>query len=384
MMGLGFFSLISIVILGACGTKDSYLLWTDSLAGIIGGAVLSTQAPPLKGSKVKPQGREFPESLNNCPEIFDTDSTLVDCRDFQSDKIIDSPGKYMRRYLGLCQFDGLQMMPWWRTYQRIEFPDQATCELMKNTDGGFSSANVLAASLVSNTIKINFGLGPNADEQNIVFSPDGDIQYLWTDFPTGFVESREGGFEVTFTASNERSIMIKGIQVKNYKPVNGEVNNPLNVYVSLQDEPVEKVITLASDKTFASIRAGDRQYEREDAVLDFQYADDYPLIVKYSGSTPVVLSGAKIRTQFNSRGAMGLSTITEDMRYEDPTCCWPTSGKITTVFNSLYNLPTVRKKSFMEETITFQSTCGAIELTQTGGDAGSDIPPRPLELSKCY
>lgn len=383
-MGIGFISLISMIVLGACGTKDSYLLWTDSLAGVIGGAVLSTQAPPARSHFSGPMRDGFPESPNNCPEIYDSEPSLADCLDFQADKIINSPGKYLRRYFGLCQFDGLQNMPWWRTYQRIEFPDQATCEAMKNTEGGFNPDNVLSASLVSKTIKMNFGLGPNADEQNTVFSADGDIQYVWTDFPTGFVEARQGGVEVTFTASNERSIMIEGLQVKNFKPLNGEINNPLELYVTLQDQPVEKVLAAASDKTFASIHAGDRQYEREDAVLDFQFADDYPLIVKYSGTTPVVLAGAKIRTQFNSRGALGLSTIVEDLRYEDPTCCYPTSGKINTVFNSLYNLPTVRRRTFMEESITFLSTCGAIELNQSGGDAGSDIPARPQQLSKCF
>lgn len=383
-MSFGAFSVILVVLLGSCGTKDSYLLWTDSLAGVIGGVVLSTQAPPSKFNSGKRSFNNLPESPNICPQVFNPDNGLVDCLDFQADKISESPGKYLRRYLGFCQFDGFQMMPWWRTYQRIEFPDQATCDLMKATDGGFSPANISAASLVTKTIKLNFGLGPNADEQNMVFSQDGDVQYLWTDFPTGFVEERQGGAEITFTASNERSIMIRGIQVKNYTPVNGEINNPLDLYVSLQQDSSDKVLALASDKTFASIRAGDRQYERNDAGLDFQYADDYPLVVKYSGTTPVVLSGAKIRTQFNSRGALGLSTIAEDMRYEDPTCCWPTSGKISTVFNTLYALPLVRRRSFSEETITFTSRCGEILLNQTGADVGDDVPTRTLQLSKCY
>jgi len=381
---LGCISQIALVILSACGSKDGYLLWTDALAGVIGGAVLSTQAPPAQVFTTKKQRDNFPQSSNVCPQIFDSDVALADCLDFQADKIINSPGKYLRRYFGLCQFQGFQMMPWWRTFHRIEFPNQASCEAMKSAAGGFSPANILAASLVSKTIKLNFGMGPNGDEQNLVFSEDGDVQYLWTDFPTGFVEPRQGGIEVTFTASNERSMMIKGLQVKNYTPVNEEINNPSDLYVTMQDSPSEEVLSLTSDKTFASIQAGDRQYERKDEVLDFQYAENYPLIVKYSGTVPVVLSGAKIRTQFNSRGALGLSTIDEDMRYEDPTCCWPTSGKITTVFNSFYNLPTVRRRSFVQESISFTSTCGSIQVSQSGGDAGEDIPVRNLQLSKCF
>ena len=143
-------------------------------------------------------------------------------------------------------------------------------------------------------------------------------------------------------------------------------------------------MTLLSDKTISSIEAGDRKFERADAGLDFTWGASFPLEVKFTGTTPVILQGGKIRTQHNSLGVLSLSTVTQDLRFTDPNCCWPTSGQITTDFNSLYNLPTVRRKTFDKEVIDFTSTCGEVSLTQSGGNAADEVGARTVTLDQCF
>lgn len=326
----------------------------------------------------------FPSSETQCPLINNSNDILADCLDFSNNKITADPGKYLRRYMALCQFTGKSALPWWRTFHRIEFPTQAACEAIRSSTDGLTTANIVDNGLVGQTIKINFGLGANGDEQNIVFSPKGHVQYLWTDFPTGSMESKQGGIEVTFNASNERRINIQGIQVKNYGPNNGLVNSPIDMYVDISSQGATNVLNLISDKTISSIEAGDRKFERVDAALDFQWGSSYPLEVKFSGTTPVILQGGKVRVQHNSSGALSLSTITQDLRFSDPTCCWPTSGQITTDFNSLYDLPTVRRKTFDKEVVDFTSTCGQVTLTQSGANAADEVGGRTVMLDQCF
>ncbi|MCX6103147.1 MAG: hypothetical protein NT000_07780 [Proteobacteria bacterium] len=377
--------LVLLGLVGSCSSKDSYLVWGDAVAGVIGGIVLVSQPPSRRLPIGERKWANLPQSESSCPNITNANNAFSQCLNYQNDKIGSSPGQYLRRYFGLCQFSGLQQAPWWRSFQIIKFPDQTKCEAIRNSVDGLSSTNISANSLVGTSLTVTFGLGPNADEQNILFSQDGYVQYVWSDYPTGFLEPKQGGAIVTFNASNERSIMVQGIQVKNFSPVNSEVNSPIDIYGELQTKATDQVITLFSDKTVASIKTGDRLYERKDAGLDFLSGDNYPLVVKYSGTTPVVLSGAKLRTQYNHKGALGVSTVTEDLRYTDSNCCWPTSGKITTIFNELYILPLVRKRSFNQEVMEFQSgTCGQVILHQTGVDSGDSVEARTVQLYQCF
>ncbi|MFM8314987.1 MAG: hypothetical protein ACKOA8_11945, partial [Deltaproteobacteria bacterium] len=282
------------------------------------------------------------------------------------------------------QFQPLQGAPWWRTFQVIRFSNSTKCNSIKNSTDGFTAANLTAFNLVSDSINITYGLHPNGDEQNMIFSQDGNVQYLWTNFPTGFLEARQGGIDVTFTTSVIRSVFIKGIQVKSYSPIEAVFSSPIEFYIATQNSGSSETVSLLSDNTIATIRNGDRTYERKEAALDFQYGQDYPLEVKYSGATPVVTAGGKIRTQFNFKGALGLSTITEDLRYSDSACCWPTSGKISTVFNENYALPVVRRQTFGVEEVEFTSTCGQVILRQTGASAGDSVPARTVQLYQCF
>ncbi len=376
--------LFLILNLGSCGSKDTYLFWSDGLVGVISGAVWASQGKGNFQGSVLRGGDSLPASTVECPELINAEDNLADCLEFSNDKITTNPGANLRRYFGLCQFPGLKRSPWWRTYHRIQFPSQAVCEAIRGSSGGLTTANIASNSLVGQTIKINFGLGANADEQNIFFSQKGLVQYLWTDFPTGFLESKIGGMDVTFTAANERKINIQGVQVKNFIPNNEEINNPVDLYVDIASLGAGQVLKLISDKTISSIEAGDRMFERTEADLDFQWGESHPMVVKFSGTTPVILAGGKIRTQYNSKGSLSLTTISEDLRFEDPNCCWPTQGKITTQFNTLYVLPTVRRKNFDTEEVVFKSTCGEVSLIQSGASAGDEIGERPITLDQCF
>jgi hypothetical protein len=386
ILSAGLLCLSIAVLVGSCSSKDSYSVWSESLMGLIGGAVMTTQPPSVRRTDLQIRAFDgLPSSSVSCPTITNADDSLASCLDFQNSQIDpNTAGKYLRRYLGLCQTSGLKSAPWWRSYQVFKFPSQAICQAINASSDGLSSANISATSLVGETVTITFGLGPNSDEQNIVFSQDGDVQYLWSDFQTGWLESKQGGIDVTFTTTNERNLMIQGLQVKTYSPVNQEINSPIDLYVDIQNKPSSQVLTLKSDHTFASIKNGDRKFERKEADLDFTYGQDYPLQVAYSGSVPVVKAGGKIRTQYNSNQALAVTTISEDLRFTDPNCCWPTTGKITTEFNDLYALPLVSKKSFTQETMQFTTTCGRVTLVQLGAGAGEAGTSRTIQLHQCF
>ncbi|MBM4304788.1 MAG: hypothetical protein FJ112_10745 [Deltaproteobacteria bacterium] len=375
--------LFFLLNLGSCGSKDSYKFWGESMVGVMSGAVWVSQ-----GTGVLPSGLNnalilLPSAIS-CPLLTETEDFKAQCLGFANDKITTSPGKYLRRYLGLCQFEGAIQPSWFRTFHRIEFPSQDICEAINSSAGGLTAANIGANSLIGQTIKINFGLGANGDQQNIAFSQKGHVQYLWTDFPTGFLEAKIGGIEVEFNAINERVINLKGVQVKNFIPKNEEINNPEILYGDIVSIGALNVLALSSDRTISSIQAGDRKFERDDASLDFQWGESHPMEVKFSGSTPVILTGAKIRTQYNNTGMLSLSEVTQDLRFGNLNCCWPTSGQITTQFNSLYILPTVRRKTFETEIVDFTSECGQISLTQSGGNSADEVPARTLTLDQCF
>lgn len=354
--------------------------------GVIGGAVMTTQPANARHQDLKLRALGgLPTSSVSCPTITSTDDSLANCLDFQNSQIDpNTAGQYLRRYLGLCQTAGLKTAPWWRSYQVFKFPSHAICQAIRTSSDGLSSANILANSLVGETVTVTFGLGPNSDEQNIIFSQDGDVQYVWSNFPTGWLESKQGGIDVTFTAANERNLTIQGLQVKTYSPVNQEINSPIDLYVDMQNKPASQVLNLKSDHTFASIKNGDRKYERKEANLDFLYGQDYPLQVAYSGSVPVLKAGGMVRTQYNSNGALAVTTISQDLRYADPNCCWPTMGKITTSFNNLYSLPVVKQQSFTEESMQFSTSCGQVTLNQSGGAAGEAGATHTVQLNQCF
>ena len=373
----------AVVAILSCGTEDVYSIWSDSLVGVISSAVFNSQ-PNYGGNSLNRNVDRLPPSGVNCPYVTDSDPNLAFCGDLQNDQVVNSPGRYLRRYLGFCQYQTLQDAPWWRTFQVIRFSNSTKCDAIKNSTDGLTATNLTAFNLVSDSINITYGLHPNGDEQNMVFSQDGNVQFLWTNFPTGFLEARQGGIDVTFSTSVERSIKISGIQVKSYSPKDTQYSSPLDFYIAIYNSGASDQGDLLSDNTIATIKSGDRTYERKEAALDFQYGQDYPLEVKFSGLTPVVTAGGKIRTQFNFKGALGLSTITEDLRYSDPACCWPTSGKLSTVFNENYILPVVRRQSFGVEEIEFTSTCGEVVLRQTGASAGDSVPARTVQLYQCF
>jgi hypothetical protein len=382
---LGVMCLFFLLNLGSCGSKDSYKFWTESMIGVMSGAVWVSQGTGTVRSAGQVRRDTLPASEVNCPLITETNnSVLADCLNFANDKVTTDPGNNLRRYFGLCQFDGLEMAPWFRTFHRIEFPSQVVCQAIQSSADGLTPANITANSLVGQTLKINFGLGANGDEQNMVFSQRGHVQYLWTDFPTGFLESKMGGVEVKFDASNERVITFKGIQVKNFTPKNEEINHPVNLYVDITSKGVGEVLSLLSDRTISSIEAGDRKFERAEADLDFEWGTSYPMEVKFSEAIPVIEAGAKIRTQYNNTGMLSLSEVTQDLRFEDLNCCWPTMGQITTHFNSLYALPTVRRKTFEKEVVDFTKDCGQVSLTQSGGNSADEVPARTLTLDQCF
>lgn len=271
------------------------------------------------------------------------------CRAISSDgsgsSLMNSSGPGLWRIFDLCQYGNMPLSPWIKSELLMRFESAPDCT-------SFQTGAVLGTG---KKVILTYGNGQNGDQQNRFFSENGEVQYVYTDFPSGWNELKSGGAEVVFGAGSKPSqISIFGIQVKNYRQ-NSRIFTPRELFVELEENEVDKVpgLNQADDVTLSTLS---------------------PLIVSYSGNNPTVSAG-QILSQDNNAGALLKTQVAEPLVYSDPDCCWPTSGSLATT-----SLP-VSSRAF-SETLTFTATCGAAELIRSGGKRESIR--EPITLQYCF
>ncbi len=357
-----------------CGSDSPVVVQSETAIAAIGAAVFATQNTGLIGRADESKGRDLPTSTVTCP-TFASDSSVSACLALDGNTFGTNPGQYLWRNLAFCQFAGPAKPAWWRTYHNIKFPSQGVCEAVKASPSGITSGTVTGLGLVGQTVELRYGNGAGGDQENLHFGQNGEVLFLYSDYESGWLEGRTNGTTVTFASTTERQVLIKGIHGKNYQTLYGNVRPPQDVYNDLKAnptvaEPSADILTKVWDRTVASQLAGDRFYENKDEASDPTASANSTLSVQWVSNVAVAKAGAIVRTQDNVRRALGISSITADLKYGDATCCWPTEGQVTTSYTTIFNLPSANEKAFTEEVVDFTSTCGNVNVTQRGGELG--------------
>lgn len=266
------------------------------------------------------------------------------CRSISSDgsgtSEMNSSGAALWRIFDLCQYDNMDLSPWIKSEFLMRFDSPADCNSFQ-TDATLASGK---------KVVLTYGNGQHGDQQNRFFSANGEVQYVYTDFPSGWNELKSGGVEVVFGAGDKPSqISILGIQVKNFQQ-GLRTLSPRKLFVVLEQNGVSG-LNLADDVTLSTLS---------------------PLIVNYSGNIPTVSAG-QILSQDGTSGALLNTQVASPLVFADLNCCWPTSGSLSTT--------AISSRAF-SETITFTPTCGQAELTRSRGNRESTR--EPLTLQYCF
>ncbi len=371
-----------------CGKDTPIIVQSESVLSVIGAAIQGSQGTGVLTRAGQERG--LPASTVTCPTFVTGDAAQSACLALSG--FGSGPGQYLWRAMIFCQSPGPTNPGWWRSYHYIKFPSQAVCTNVKNSSAGVTSDTVTGLGLVNQTIELHYGSGPVGDIDNIRFAQNGDILFVYSDSESGWLQVRNAGTTVNFASTAERKVLVKGIHAKNYQTVYGTVRVPQEVYSDLKSkaevgalEPPASVLTKLWDRTIASQQNGDRLFQKSDAASDMTATADSPVSVQWVGNVPVAKAGAVLRTQDNVRRAMGISTITTDLKYGDANCCWPTEGQLTTAFVPFFNLPSANQKAFNEEVVDFtaSSKCGTATVTQRGGDVGTG-KSSSIELFHCF
>ncbi len=319
--------------------------------------------------------------ISSCPQFDNTDANLASCHFFGGFSVSpDTAGADLRLYYNLCEFPDMSLPGQWRTFRRVEFPDQATCQNMQTTTGGLTPANITSLGLVGQTIAMNYGLGQNGNQDNYHVTADNELDAIYTDFPSGWLEPHYGGYQVTFTSPTVRSVKLLGMHLMGFVPkVTTETTQSL--VPTLTFDSLTVVLVKTFDHSLATEAAGDDLYN-----LGPGPGTDNPIIIDSTSGTPTITAGI-IRSQFNISQSFGRTQVTTPLVYSDSTCCFPTSGEVETAFSPSYPLPTEigSATSFDEELVDFIPTsgCGMVQLTHLSGGGALAGYPVSFQLTKC-
>jgi len=372
----------SVFAVSRCGSDDPVVVQAEAVVAAIGAGIFSTQGT----GTFNRANRDLPASEVTCPG-FNSDTSVVDCVDKFSPFSSHVPGEYLTRSALFCQFSGPAKPAWWRTYFLIKFSSSVLCQNVKASPTGLIEANIAGLGLIGETVLVTHG--HHLDQDNMRFPQNGEALFVYP-LVSGWQEAVEGGTSVTFTSASERKILVKGIHAKAYRTLYGNTRDPRDIFSEYKAksaglvEASEEVLIKLWDRTFASQKVGDRLYQVSDAASDSTATVDSNIVVQWVSGKPVAKAGAILRTQDNLRKSFGLATLTTDLTYGDPTCCWPTEGQITTAFVPFMNLPSANGKAFTEELLEFSAgnACGVATVTQRGGDAGEG-KASSVELFHC-
>ncbi len=323
--------------------------------------------------------------ITDCPLVTEQDPLKAGCAGFADEAVRESTkGQYLKLYYNFCQFKGETDPGTWRIYHIVKFPDQATCEKLNSSADGFTDANVNAFGLTGKTVTITYGMGRNGDQNNFHLTAKKEVLAVYSDFASGWVEPRIGGYDVTFVDGiKKRKITINGLHAQGYTRKDPNVTDPSTILHALETLPTDQITTRIWDDTLASPSATDRLYRTTTVSQDALDAPA-PLDVQMtSDTTTKVMKNGVIRLQENMTKVFGRMTITEDLQYTDSTCCWPREGAVESVFTRIFQIPSDANGQFDREVVTFVkgNPCGSVSVQHFNDKAAQ--PAQGFQLSHC-
>jgi len=368
---------IAILSLSGCN-KIKRLRAGDSIygafaTGILSGVIISLQPgigtsgidpmQPLPKSSDYPNPSEFAQALqtwlerpaNFCPKVNDevevflegsSGITVGKCLNFQDEATQPATiGNTLLRGFYLCQYEGMDPAPWLSLYQLMHFETNQDCE-------NFRTNQILADG---KEILLTYGNGRHGHQQNRFFSSEGNIQFIYSDFISGWNESKSGGVRITYNDGVADSITIEGVQIKNFIQKSEVQKNPRELFKDLENSYTDE-IELKDDLTFSSVSEGKRS----------------SFSLSYSNFRPQITDG-EVQIQDNKEQALMTTRVSSTLNYSDPTCCWPMGGQVTTTASN--------NRNFREDLSFSSRTCGEATLTRI---SGSSRERQVYQLDQCF
>jgi hypothetical protein len=362
--------------LGGCSSAvDQVNIEIEPTLALLGGTILATQGSGLVALQT-PAKPALPFRLQDilmpipsayaasCPALSHASSMCVDA-------VGNSPGPNLQVFYDNCQPSTMEGAGYWRSYMLITFPSDGACAAVKAA--GFVGAGL--AAVYNSTVTRKYG-SIGDDQNNVrltsVVGPIHEAVYVYSRFNSGWNIDKAGGVEVAFNGDGTtRTINIKGVHAfaasYNSNPLESDDFDLLAIASS------EKV---SWDHTINTVKSGDTlftvgpQVVQSGANYGFGEQLDNPT-ASFDGDVVVINNtvqpGAVFRIQQNIAQGTAVAVVTEALVYDDPTCCWPSSGVIESRFDLSYPAPTT------EDRLEFLGTsCGAVRYTTVQGESARD------------
>lgn len=366
-------SILVIVSATSCSDAvDQLNIEIEPTLGVLGGAVLSTQNTGLVAfaprRRVQPLIRlrnlidPFPEAFASCQPV-----TSGSCLDNAG---INTPGSNvnLQVFYNNCQATGMSEPGYWRSYMYLTFESEASCLAVQGA--GFTGAGLTAVD--GETVLRNYGsLGDDQNNIRLTTIMDGlsEAAYMYSKYDSGWQVNKTGGVEISF-AGTTRTINVKGVHAFAIKYESSLPIDP-NSYnlVSLSSG-----VTVSWDHTINTVKTGDTLYEIGPSVTSsggFGEQENSPTAT-FDGDAVVVgntlQKGAVFRIQQNIANSIAVAVVTEDLVYDDDTCCWPSSGVVESQFDRNYPAPTTSDR------IEFTgASCGSVRYSTVEGNSARDM-----------
>jgi hypothetical protein len=351
---------LSVILLSACTQDPSGNIDAEPALAVLGGAVLGTQNNAVVASRTpKALPKNVFDFLNLIPDAY----AATACPSITTGSC---SGPVLTVFYNNCQPSGVGRSGYWRSNISYTFPTALDCTNILGT--GFNAAGV--AGLVGKTVIRQWGGGSQgADQINARSARDSVVGYMYSDFPSGWQDDRQGGVEITFDSATVRRMVVKGVHAVGIKHETDPVTDPSSFDLSVlptsksEDETVDRIW----DHTINSTKQGDSLFSIGPSIslngstVSFGGTSNNTR-ASYDGDIVVtsdtVAAGAQLRVQHNISSSIGVVTVTTPLVYSDPSCCYPMSGEVRAVYDLGLRVPTV------EERMVFTgSSCGQVRYT---------------------
>jgi hypothetical protein len=367
-----FFAISTFLFFAGCSsTFDQTNIEIEPTLGVMGGAILATQNTGLVAmNRPKPQLFRLQQFIDPLPSAY---ASVNACGAVTTGDCLDDTGQVaganLQVFYDNCQSSGMDGAGYWRSYFVLRFESQATCNAVKAS--GFTGAGLAAVAGEKVTRNIGSLGNPDEDQENVrLATVVGDLSeavFIYSNFPSGWDKTKEGGVEITFENSTTRRMVIKGMHVKAAR----FTQMPISTTGSFDLTTLGSSLTMTWDHTINTVTTGETLFNIGPAVVgsagsaSFGESSDAPTAtfdgdIVVSGNT--VQAGSVFRIQQNIAQGVAVAIVTSPLVYDDANCCWPSSGVIESRFDLSYPAPTV------EDRIEFTGTaCGAVVYETSEG-----------------
>ena len=213
------FLALCLVLAVGCTERPGDNIDAESVLAVIGGAVLGTQNNGIVASIKPPTESPTQKLFKILDPIQEAFAAAPACPAITTGTC---DGSNLLVFYDNCQPSGLNRSGYWRSYIKYSLPSPADCATVLS--GGFDATSLTA--LTGQTITRQWGVAQSGDENNIRAGQDNVVAYFYSEFPSGWKDNRQGGVEITFNSSTQRTIVVQGVHAIGIEHISAPVSDP--------------------------------------------------------------------------------------------------------------------------------------------------------------